>query len=288
MQLGNLFKGFFRQLPRQRGARRAAVGNLAKEDPPMSVKEGKDAMSVELYTKLCGWFLNWATLDGVFCYSFLVFSWNLACRSNNTGDVYLSDINWATYFDTFDIFFAHTKTDQTGNDAKYPCHLFANPMNPLICPVFALSVYFSCCCNSPLDIRSPLFPGSDQHSRFRDALGACLRENEEKVNTLGFSVWDIGTHSIRKGAVSYLASLVGGPPMASTCIRAGWTMGRVRDIYMRYVASGDQYVGRLLCLLPILSIKFGASPPFFVAEHVVWGAQLASAQMPMVASLPHC
>ena len=254
----------------------------------MSVKKGKDAMSVELYTKLCGWNLNWGTIDGVFCHSFLVLSWNLACRSNNTGDVYLYDINWVTYYDTFDIFFAHTKTDQTGNNVKYPRYLFANPMNPLICPVFALSVYFSCCCNSPLDIRLPLFPGSDQHSRFRDALGACLRENEEEVNTLGFSVWDIGTYSIRKGAVSYLAFLVGRPLMASMCIRAGWMMGRVRDIYMHYIASGDQYVGRSLCLLPILSIKFGASPPFFVAERVVWGAQLASAQMPMVASISHC
>ena len=152
MQLGNLFKGFFRQLPRQRGARRAAVGNLAKEDPPMSVKEGKDAMSVELYTKLCGWFLNWATLDGVFCYSFLVFSWNLACRSNNTGEVYLTDTNWVTYFYTFDIFFAHTKTDQTSNDAKYPRHLFANPTNPLICPVFALSLYFFAVITHPLTL----------------------------------------------------------------------------------------------------------------------------------------
>ena len=112
------------------------------------------AMSVELYTKLCGWFLNWGTIDGVFCHSFLVLSWNLACREN----VYLSDINWATYFDTFNIFFAHTKTDWIGNNAKYPRRLFANPMIPLICPVFALSLYFSCYYNSPLDIGSPLFP----------------------------------------------------------------------------------------------------------------------------------
>jgi hypothetical protein len=32
---------------------------------------------------------------------------------------------------------------------------------------------------------------------------------------MGFNVDEIGTHSIRKGAVSYLASLPGGPPAAS-------------------------------------------------------------------------
>ena len=65
-------------------------------------------------------------------------------------------------------------------------------------------------------------------------------------------------------------------------------MGRVQDIYMHYIALGDQYNGHLLCLLPILSIKFGASPPFFAPNHVAWGAQVASAQMPMVANIPHC
>ena len=45
------------------------------------------------------------------------------------------------------------------------------------------------------------------------------------MRLLGFEVTDIGTHSIRKVAISYLASLPGGPPIAAVCIRAGWTMG---------------------------------------------------------------
>ena len=39
------------------------------------------------------------------------------------------------------------------------------------------------------------------------------------MRLLGFEVTDIGTHSIRKGAISYLASLPGGPPIAAVCIR---------------------------------------------------------------------
>jgi hypothetical protein len=69
---------------------------------------------------------------------------------------------------------------------------------------------------------------------------------------MGFSIEDIGTHSIRKGAMSYLASLYGGTPAASTCIRAGWSMGCVCDIYMQYVVSGYQFVGRFFSLLLVL------------------------------------
>lgn len=94
-------------------------------------------------------------------------------------------------------------------------------------------------------------------------LARCIVDHQEQVLALGFSPKDLRTHSIRKGAISYLASLVGGPPAASICIRAGWTMGRVRDIYMRYVSSGDQFCGRCLALLPILDVGFAASPPFF-------------------------
>ena len=287
LQLGNLFKGFFRQLPRQGRNRSTVTPSGQPSSSILSVKEGKDAMSVELYNRICEWFLTWGTLAGVFSHCFLVLSWNLACRSNNTAYIHLADISWATLFDTFDIYFAHMKTDQTGTDSKYPRHLYANPTNPLVCPVFALGLYFSTSFNAPVDLGSPLFPGSDQHSRFGDLLQKVLGEHEEELQAMGFKKQDIGTHSIRKGAVSYLASLVGGPPAASTCIRAGWTMGKVRDIYMRYVASGDQFVGRSLSLLPIMGIKFGASPPFFVPAWEEWGDGIAQAQMPMVAVVPH-
>ena len=244
-------------------------------------------MSVALYEKLGSWFLEWGTLDGVFAHCFLVLSWNLSCRSNNTAEIFLTDINWAGFFDTFDIYFAHTKTDQTGSDAKYPRHLYANPTNPLVCPVFALALHFSCNYNTPVDVSSPLFHGSDQHARFGELLTKCLREHETELHAFGYQFEDLGTHSIRKGAVSYLASLVGGPPAAATCIRAGWTMGKVRDIYMRYVASGDQFVGRCLSLLPIHSVKFGVSPPFFSSHWEQWGMCVAEAQLTMLCNVTH-
>ena len=131
-------------------------------------KEGKDPMSVDLYKKLCGWLLDWNTSDGVFGHCFLVLTWNLSHRAHNTANIQLCEIEWGSTFDTFEIYFAHMKTDQTGDEAKYSRHLYANPCCPLICPVLSLAFYFSCCCNLPQ--RSQLFLGQDQYQRFLEML----------------------------------------------------------------------------------------------------------------------
>ena len=131
--------------------------------------------------------------------------------------------------------------------------------------IFALALHFSVNFNTIVDASSHLFPGNDQHARFGKLLNKVLLEHQDKVQASGYCCKDIGTHSVRKGAVSYLASLVSGPPAAATCICAGLTMGRVQDVYISYVASGNQFVGRSLSLLPILLVKFGAFPYFTVA-----------------------
>jgi hypothetical protein len=47
--------------------------------------------------------------------------------------------------------------------------------------------------------------------------------------------------SFRKGCASFLASLPGGASAGAICLRAGWSMGQVRDIYQTQV--GDKFVG---------------------------------------------
>ena len=292
-KLGNLFRGFNRQLQVRRAPRATAAprdDEGAEDQPPGPERawhsEGKEPMSVELFELLAKGFLDWGTIDGVFSFAFLVLSWHLACRSSNTANIRFSEINWSTSFDSFEVYFAHSKTDQTGADAKHSRHLFANPNNPLFCPVFALSCFFSVC-NTQQGFNDPLFPGNDQHERFASSLQRLLQEKEVELNRLGYQLHDIGTHSIRKGAVSYLASLVGGPPAAAVCIRSGHSMGQVRDVYMRYVQAGDEFVGRALALAPILSDRFGASPPFFADGYSDTANDLAQQQFPMQANMPH-
>jgi hypothetical protein len=117
---------------------------------------------------------------------------------------------------------------------------------------------------------------------FLHVLGKVLEENAEKVSQMGYSNGDIGTHSICKGAILYLVSLPGGPPAAATCIRAGWTMGKVKDVYIPYVTSSDQFVGRCLCLLSVLRSDFAVSPAHFVSKSFAWIASGRNLQFPMV------
>ena len=168
-------------------------------------------MSVDLYKKLCGWLLDWNTNDGVFGHCFLVLTWNLSCCAHNTANIWLCEIEWGSTFDAFEIYFAHMKTDQTGDKAKYSRHVYANPFCPLICPVLSLAFYFSCCCNLPQTGESWLFPGQDQYQRFSEMLSCLIHDHEAEVSELGVNPQMIGMHSMRKGAVTYMSSLPGCP-----------------------------------------------------------------------------
>jgi hypothetical protein len=95
-----------------------------------------------------------------------------------------------------------------------------------------------------------------------------LQSKEVEIRAEGFEISKIGSHSIRKGASSYLTSLPGGPPAAAIMIRGGWSMGNVKDRYFKYVEAGDQYCGRCLTCSPVLTANLAASPPFFDFEHI--------------------
>ncbi len=64
------------------------------------------------------------------------------------------------------------------------------------------------------------------------------------------SYQEIGCHSIRKAAMAI-------------CIRGGWSLGGVKDVYMTYEAEGDAFCGRILALLPLLQSDIAASPSQF-------------------------
>jgi hypothetical protein len=56
-------------------------------------------------------------------------------------------------------------------------------------------------------------------------------------------------------------------------------MGNVKDRYFKYADNGDQYVGRCLCLLPILHVDLAVSPPFFSeSADLVWVKDMVGSQ----------
>ena len=73
-----------------------------------------------------------------------------------------------------------------------------------------------------------------------------------------------GTHSIRKGAATHVATgSTACLPISSICLRANWAMPGVLNRYIKYEAAGDQFVGKCVSDRKRTSTKFAASPAYF-------------------------
>lgn len=228
------------------------------------IGEGKSPLSVQLYKILSWAFLKSLKKNGVFCHTMLVLGWNLACRIGNTEGIGLGQL--AVRDDALQIYFAHTKTDKEGKQAKYPRHIYANPFEPEVCCVLALGLYFVLFPKTEGDKK--LFAGSAQYNHFYKELLAILKDSHECADQLeldGISAEDIGTHSVRKGAGTYCTACnVECPSHVAVCTRCGWKLDGVQGTYLQYAAAGDQHVGRTLALLPSFDANFAILPPFFV------------------------
>ena len=83
----------------------------------------------------------------------------------------------------------------------------------------------------------------------------------------GHDISELGVHSYRKGAHSYMNSgSTAGPSGAATCIRGGHTMGAARDMCVLQERAGDGYCGCTLTGLPINKPEFAMSHPDFVPD----------------------
>ena len=200
------------------------------------ISEGKDPMSYATYRALMQHFWHHGTEANIFTRTFMVICWHLMCHACNVVHVFLTHMVWCV--DAMGVYFGHTKSDQGGEWCKNEIrHLYANPFDPIMCPFFNIGTYFICF-PSVVSSNGKLFPGSSQYARFGRGLIAGLRGADCDPGL------DLGAHSIRKGATTYVTSgLTAAPSYAAVAIRAGWTLGSVVSVYMKYDAAGDQYVG---------------------------------------------
>ena len=157
------------------------------------------------------------------------------------------------------------KNDQTGDRPRDARHVYANPFNPHVCPFLSIISYLLV---TPPTSDSCLFPGANQYNRYNKYLQKLLEEKRDYIMTkYGVNVDDIGAHSARKGASTYMTSgCVNGPSQQAVNIRCGWKMQGVTDTYCRYEAAGDQLCGRVVSGLPLYSHRFGVLPPIFKLE----------------------
>ena len=153
--LSRLFAGIKRReaMERNRGER--------------SMQEGKTEMPFELYIWLCEYSLKKGNL---FAHCYLILSWNLCCRTNNTESTVMNNIHWKG--DAVCIYFGVPKSDQEG-DKRVPRHIYANPDMPQICPILSLAMLLADRSNVYTAVQR-LFFGGSQSSAFSKALEQAL------------------------------------------------------------------------------------------------------------------
>lgn len=110
-----------------------------------------------------------------------------------------------------------------------PFHVYANPLDPVVCPVLALAKYlFS---HSELtNGNSVLFPGRSQYNRFMNLLAKLIKEHRLQLMEFGVNPDNLGSHSTRKGSATLCTTgCTVSPPYISVCLRAGWSLPGVQS-----------------------------------------------------------
>ena len=159
-----------------------------------------------------------------------------------------------------------TKTDQDGTrNADHPWHVYGCIEYPEICAQLAFARLIMA---NPLILngRTDLFEGEPQYDRFTAIFRGVVGSEEwcDTFAALGITPEDFGTHSIRKGAATHMATgSTASPPIASICLRANWAMPGVLNRYIRYENAGDQFVGKCVSGRSRKSKEFAASPPYW-------------------------
>ena len=124
-------------------------------------------------------------------------------RAENCNDCMISHIRFEE--DCLVFQFAKSKGAQNGEDHLGPWHVYANPLEPHICPVLALAKYLITY-PSVLSGKVPLFEGSDPYNRYTKIFSKVIKDNMDELRHLGVSEGDLGTHSSRKGVATLVAA----------------------------------------------------------------------------------
>lgn len=236
-------------------------------------------MDFAVYKTLCEKMFEEEDKEFIFARLFLILEWNLMARSESVVNAHVNHIYWSE--DALVFQFAKTKTDPFGKRSDQKWHVYSTPDCPATCPVLAMAQYiFSfpgtfCGLEEDGAEKMRLFSGTRQYDRFMDCLhkivdkytGYDQDNNAKLLTSMGIEKGDLGSHSARKGACSFVASgSTASPPIVAICLRACWSLGPVKERYLHYEAGGDQYTGQVVSGRNLLTVEFAKSPPYFHAD----------------------
>ena len=165
--------------------------------------------------------------DLLFNPGFCTFLWNMTSRSVSTADVNEKNMRWRG--DCIGLKLHGTKADQAG-EYYDEISLYSNWNDPHIDLFRHLALIIAC--NIPHDNDTgAIFRGDEE--RFSEWLKKVLsRLSDEDLLTVtdGYDFINYGTHSWRKGAISYLGSQ-NCASIAAIFLRASWSFGKAQDSY---------------------------------------------------------
>lgn len=193
------------------------------------------------------------------CHCFILLCWNLIARAVTVSNILFNAISWEG--DAMTIWIGKMKNDQVGKNG-YARHVYANPKDPLICPVLSFAIIVFTRGYSRDDSERYAF-GKGAKDKFTKWLHNALRACVDAIVAMGLAFDELGSHSFRKGIATLLANCPGGPEAINIWLRAGWSLGPVQSRYIFQGAGGDQFVGRVAAGHNIHDPDFAILPPHF-------------------------
>ena len=218
-----------------------------------------EAIPFGLYRQICALAINGGNML-VWVWSIL--QWNFMCRSISIDS--LGFHNFTVGEDCLKGTFDYTKADQSGERVNAK-HIYANPMDPIVCPLLSLGVWTaleqdSLAQHEKLFLRQKRQDGTAS-SRYCSQVGHLLKENVDVVRAF-MRPEHVNVHGLRKGSGTYATSGTTLPPsVVSVANRGEWSMGKVLDVYWKFSEPGDAYLGRILVGLEPTTPLFATLPP---------------------------
>jgi hypothetical protein len=182
-------------------------------------------------------------MSNIFVWTYAILQWNCMARSVNIGS--LGFHNFQAGKDHTLCCYNDTKVDKMGEMCTNK-HIYANPLEPTVCPFLALAVF------SPFNLyillqTVELLQSDGQTAaasqRYCGQLSDLFKDNGKNLQG-HIRANHANSHGIRKGSATKVTSgTTLPPPTLSIAARGEWSLGQILDISWHFAKPGDHYLG---------------------------------------------
>ena len=228
--------------------------------------------SITVYQTICEKLVGyWASGKGS-CNSavcrlrlFFIFCFSLLGRAERIGRLRFQWMSWTD--DCLLVKIPTTKSDQAGA-MSYFKRIYANALNPYVCPILALAIEVFSRNGSETD-PDRVFPGSIPHQNHISGFKSFLRKVFGATG-LGFDTSRITGHSPKRSAIMSISDCEV-IQWHSAELRADHKCGITSNYQTSPAPQQDGVMGRILSCLPFGEREFNIAPPHFDAKDILIG-----------------